>query len=110
MLIKRREGHPAFCGQRQKALPPIVGRGGFDDKAALDEVAQDATEVPVIEPELRGDLGCGRRGPLRKLEEHARLGERVGTSEKPVFEDADAPRVKAIEAANRADAALEIDG
>jgi len=32
-----------------------------------------------------------------------------GLSEKPVLEDADAPRVEAIEATNRADARLEID-
>src|SRR4029077_4891809 len=109
MLVERREGHAAFCGQRQKALPPVIGRTGFDDEAALDEAAQDATEVAVIEPEFRGDLGCGPRGPLRKLVEHARLGERIGTSEKTVLEHADAPRVEAIEAANRADARLEID-
>src|SRR5512133_379934 len=101
MLIKGREGHAAFCGQRQKALPPIVGRGGLHDQAALNEAAQDATEIAVIESELGRDLGCRRRGSLRKLIEHARLGERVGTSEKTVLEHADAPRVEAIEAADR---------
>ena len=46
---------------------------------------------------------------LRKFVKHARLGERVGTSEKTVLEHADAPRVEAIEAADRADARFETD-
>src|SRR4029453_9376919 len=98
------------CRQRQQALPPIVGRGGFDDEPALAKAAQDAAEIAVIEAELRGDFARGRLVPASELVKHARFGERVGGPQEAVLEHADPPRVKAIETPHGADALVEIVG
>jgi hypothetical protein len=52
---------------------------------------------------------CRRSVGEGEFVEHARLGERIGALQEVILQHADPPRVEAIEAADRADALLEID-
>jgi len=79
------------------------------EEAALVEAAQDAAEVTGIETEVGGELRCRRPLALGEFVEHARFGERIGALQEAIPQHADPACIEAIEAADRADALLEID-
>jgi hypothetical protein len=70
--------------------------------------AEEPAEVAGVEVELLTQRCRGHAGGVRELEEDPHLGEREGTLQQPVVEDADAPRVKAIEATDGGDASGEL--
>ena len=84
---------------------PRVRRGRLAAHiAATNEALQDAAQVPGIEPELGRELARGDRRAVRELVEDAHLGKRPGAVQQPLVQHADAPRVEAVEPADRLDA------
>jgi hypothetical protein len=90
------------------ALPTVVFRRRPLEEAALLEVTQDPAEIARVQPEIAAKLGG--RGPLavRQLVEHAHLAEGEGALEVPLLEQADLPRVEAVEAPHGGHARIEV--
>src|SRR5262245_23493953 len=82
-------------------------RARLEDEPALAEAAQDAAEIALIKAEVGGNLGRRRLLPVRELVEHASFRQRIRAVEEVLLQHADAPRVDAVEPADRADALLE---
>ena len=61
----------------------------------------------MIDVQRRDQSGRGGFALLRKLVQHARLGQRERGLQQPVLEQADAARIKARETAYRADTLFE---
>ncbi len=85
-------------------LPAVAHRRLALYQAALFELAEHPAQIAGIEVERAADIACGRRAAARDLVKHARLAERERAVEKSFAQDADLPRVEAVEAAHRCDA------
>jgi hypothetical protein len=94
----------AAGGDRQVALPGVVGRGLPADQAELVKAPQHAAEIAGVEAEVAHDVGRGRAFALPDLVEHARLGERERAFEPVLAQHAEVLRVEPIETAHRGEA------
>ena len=103
-LFRRRIDFAALRGQRKVALPCVGLRRFSADQAFLLEIAQQARQVPGVEIERADNVAGGQVVAFRQFVQHAHFAERVGAVEIVFAQDADLPRVEAVEAAHRIDA------
>ena len=75
----------------------VLGRDGLD-QAVVAQGTQDPAEIARVEPEVAAELGGGRAVAVRQLVEHARLGEGERAAGQTFVQEADLPRVEAVEA------------
>jgi hypothetical protein len=71
---------------------------------------QDAAQVAGIDFERGGQVAGRRVRAAGQLEEHARLGQRVGRAQKVIGQDTDALRVEAVELPEQVDPTVERSG
>ena len=79
----------------------VVGRALAADQLLLLQGAQQAAQVAGVEVEVARQLGGGGPAAVGELPEQARLGQREAGVGELLVQDADAPRVEAVEAADR---------
>src|SRR5262245_2421880 len=103
--LERGERGLAPRGEAKVALAAVGLRPCPADQAALLEALEDAAQIARVEAELAAQPRC--RGPVlvRQLIEHAHLAQREGALEVALFEQADLPRVEAVEAPHGSDRA-----
>ena len=90
-------------GDAKLRVAGIVRRRRALDQAALLEAAQQAAQVAGIEAEVARQLGRGGVLAVRELPQQARFGQRERGRQQAFLQHADAPRVEAVEAADRVD-------
>ena len=104
----RSSGANAFlsrCGERQLEPARIVLGRRLAQVTLGDEPAQDAAQVPGVEPEAAREIGGdGRFRRMGELVEHADFRERPGAVVESLPQHADALRVEAVEAPYGVDA------
>ena len=101
--VQRRERVVAPAGQGEEALPAVGLRAGALEQPALLEAAQDAAQIARIEPELSPERARGDGVLMRELVEDAPLGQGERAGQIALVQEADLPRVEAIEPPHRGD-------
>ena len=88
-------------GEAEVEMARVVARALGADQLGVLQRAQQPAQVAGIEIEVARQLG-GRcvRLAMRELPEQARLGQREARAGQALVQDADAPRVEAVEAAD----------
>ena len=78
-----------------------MSRAGY--RPTYLESLEDAAEIAGIETEFSGDIGRGRLVAPADFVEDARFGEREHAAAIAFLQNADTPRVEAVELADRED-------
>src|SRR5215467_3380017 len=91
---------PAFWRQAQVSLSRVpLGPRAFD-QTAFAKAEQDAAEISGIEAEIFADFRRDRRLAMCQLVEYAHFRKRERAVEMSFLEEADFPRIEAVEAAD----------
>jgi hypothetical protein len=99
--IERCKGALAGRGDREMEVARVVGRALAADELLVLELPQQAAEVAGVEVEIAREFGRRRPFAMSELPEQARFGQREARVGQAFVQDADAPRVEAVEAADR---------
>src|SRR5262249_25706646 len=99
-FLHRSEQLASACREREVALPPVLLRRFAADQAALFEIAKKAAEISRIKVEGARDVACSELVGMCELVEHAHFAQGVGTVQVRLAQDADLPRVEAVELAD----------
>src|SRR5215210_8722601 len=98
--VQLRKGVLAGGRKTQQAPPSVrLGRHPLQKPPPL-EPGEDAAQVPRIQPQVPYQVRGDQPFFLRHLEQHPRLGERVGAVQKPLPENPDPARKETVEPSN----------
>ncbi len=101
--VERSECLTAFRRELQMTQPGVGAGRSSAYEAALFEGLEDSAEIPRVEAQSLADIRCRRPVAVRQLIQHADFGKGKWTSEQPLVQNPDLPRVEAIELSNGLD-------